>query len=160
METLEAIATRRSIGKVKPDRPPRELIERMLEAAVQAPNHHVTEPWRFFVLAGQAGEEMGRVMADVLRPRLDERGGEDHQRSSGGAQGNDASLGTVLGPSVSQDEGADVVEKLIRFYLVVRESEVERFIDVVRRVGIEPFKEHVYGTHHEARARSRHLATA
>jgi nitroreductase len=76
METLEAIATRRSIGKVKPDRPPRELIERMLEAAVQAPNHHVTEPWRFFVLAGQAREEMGRVMADVLRQRLDDPDGD------------------------------------------------------------------------------------
>ena len=44
----------------------------MLEAAVQAPNHHLTEPWRFFVLAGEAQEELGRVMADVLRQRLDD----------------------------------------------------------------------------------------
>jgi sulfite reductase (NADPH) hemoprotein beta-component len=91
---------------------------------------------------------------------VDKQGAEYYQISIGGAQGNDASLGKVLGPSVSQDEVADVVEKLVRFYLGARDSEAERFIDLVRRVGIEPFKEHVYGTHHEARARSRHLATA
>lgn len=72
METLEAITTRRSVGKVRPERPSRQLIERMLEAAVQAPNHHLTEPWRFFVLAGKAREELGRVMADVLRQHLDD----------------------------------------------------------------------------------------
>ncbi len=72
METLEAIATRRSIGKVKPERPPRESIERMLEAAAQAPNHHLTEPWRFFVLAGRARDELGSVMAEELRQRLDD----------------------------------------------------------------------------------------
>jgi nitroreductase len=76
METLQAIATRRSVGKVKPERPPRELIERMLDAAVQAPNHHLTEPWRFIVLAGEAREELGRVMADVLRQRLDDPDGD------------------------------------------------------------------------------------
>lgn len=76
METLEALATRRSVGKVKPDRPPRELIERMLEAAVRAPNHHLTEPWRFFVLAGTAREELGRVMAEALRQHLDDPEGE------------------------------------------------------------------------------------
>jgi nitroreductase len=72
METLEAIATRRSIGKVKPERPPMESIERMLEAAAQAPNHHLTEPWRFFVLAGRARDELGSVMAEELRQRLDD----------------------------------------------------------------------------------------
>ncbi len=70
MDAIEAIMTRRSIGKVKPERPPRELIERMLEAAVQAPNHHLTEPWRFYVLAGKAREELGAAMAEALRPRL------------------------------------------------------------------------------------------
>ena len=48
----------------------------MLEAAVQAPNHHLTEPWRFFVLAGKAREELGRVMAGVLRQRLNDPDGE------------------------------------------------------------------------------------
>ncbi len=76
MDTFEAIMTRRSVGKVKKGRPPRESIERMLDAAVRAPNHHLTEPWRFFVLAGDAREELGKVMADALREKLDDPEGE------------------------------------------------------------------------------------
>jgi len=76
---------------------------------------------------------------------VDKQGAEFYQISIGGAQGNDCSLGKVLGPSVSQEEVPDVVERLIQRYLSLRDSDAERFIDVVRRVGIEPFKEYVYG---------------
>jgi sulfite reductase (NADPH) hemoprotein beta-component len=91
---------------------------------------------------------------------VDKQGAEFYQISIGGSQGNDASLGKVLGPSVSQDEVADVVEKLIQVYLDRRDSDAERFIDVVRRIGTEPFKEHVYGVHQGSKARNRQLATA
>jgi sulfite reductase (NADPH) hemoprotein beta-component len=66
----------------------------------------------------------------------------------------------VLGPSVSQDEVPDVIEKLIAVYLEQRDSEAERFIDVVRRICIEPFKENVYGAHQGPKARARQLAAA
>jgi sulfite reductase (NADPH) hemoprotein beta-component len=91
---------------------------------------------------------------------VDKQGAEFYQISIGGNQGNDASLGKVLGPSVSQDEVPDVIEKLIDVYLANRDSEAERFIDVVRRIGIEPFKENVYGAHQGSKARSRQLAAA
>lgn len=91
---------------------------------------------------------------------VDKQGAEFYQISIGGAQGNESSLGKVIGPSVSQDEVADVVEKLIEVYLARRDSEAERFIDVVRRTGIQPFKEYVYGTHQGAKADSRSLAAA
>ena len=91
---------------------------------------------------------------------VDKQGAEYYQISIGGAQGNASSLGKVIGPSVSQDEVADVVEKLIEVYLARRDSEAERFIDVVRRVGIEPFKEYVYGAHQGSKARARSLAAA
>ncbi|HEV3484657.1 MAG TPA: nitrite/sulfite reductase, partial [Vicinamibacterales bacterium] len=48
---------------------------------------------------------------------VDKQGAEFYQISIGGTQGNDASLGKVLGPSVSQNEVPDVVEKLIEVYL-------------------------------------------
>jgi len=67
MDIFEAIHTRQSIPKVKPDPVPRELIERMLDAAVQAPNHHKVRPWRFVVLSGTARERLGEVMAESLR---------------------------------------------------------------------------------------------
>lgn len=76
---------------------------------------------------------------------VDKQGAEFYQISIGGAQGNESSLGKVLGPSVSQDAVPDVIEKLIERYLALRDSEAERFIDVVRRVGVESFKEHIYG---------------
>lgn len=62
-QILDAIQQRRSIGKMLPDRPPREHIEQILEAATWAPCHHVTDPWRFVVLAGAAREELGDIMA-------------------------------------------------------------------------------------------------
>jgi nitroreductase len=58
------IEGRRTIGKVKPECPPRELIEQILESATWAPNHRLTEPWRFVVLAGQAREALGWFMGE------------------------------------------------------------------------------------------------
>ncbi|MFL5762094.1 MAG: nitroreductase [Thermomicrobiales bacterium] len=63
MDVLETIRTRRSIGAVRQERPPRAVIEEILEAATWAPNHRLTEPWRFIVLAGSAREAFGEVMA-------------------------------------------------------------------------------------------------
>ena len=55
--------TRRSVAKVGAERPPRALIARLLEAAVRAPTHHLTQPWRFVVLAGAARNELGDAWA-------------------------------------------------------------------------------------------------
>jgi nitroreductase len=67
MDMLEAIRTRHSIAKVKPDPVPRSLIEKLLDAAVQAPNHHHTRPWRFVVLTGPGRERLGEVMVRSLK---------------------------------------------------------------------------------------------
>jgi nitroreductase len=81
MELFEAIRTRRSIGKVKPDPVPRECIEKMLEAATWAPNHHRTEPWRFLVLTGEGRKRLGHVMmAVVLEKKEDLSSAEREER--------------------------------------------------------------------------------
>ena len=59
MDVFEAIHNRHSQGKVKPDPLPRELIEKLLDAAVQAPNHYKVRPWRFVVLTGEGREQIG-----------------------------------------------------------------------------------------------------
>lgn len=69
MDTLTALHTRASIGKVRPDPVPRELLEQLLAAAVQAPNHHKVRPWRFFVLTGAGRERLGEAMAAAARAR-------------------------------------------------------------------------------------------
>lgn len=66
METIQAIHTRQSIKKIKPDPVPRKLIEKLLSAAVQAPNHYKVRPWRFVVLTGEARKKLGEVMAQVF----------------------------------------------------------------------------------------------
>ncbi len=92
---------------------------------------------------------------------VDKQGAEFYQISIGGAQGVNATLGQVIGPSIAQDRVPEVIEKLIELYLSEREGEEERFIDTVRRIGVEPFKDYVYGTDHQtARRDSRRLAVA
>jgi nitroreductase len=70
MHVLEAIRTRRSIGKTTDQLPTREQIEQILEAATFAPNHHVTNPWRFVVIAGDERGEFGRVSAQSKLRRM------------------------------------------------------------------------------------------
>ena len=92
---------------------------------------------------------------------VDKQGAEFYQISIGGSQGNAASLGKVIGPSFAQDEVPDVIEKLIETYLKHRDSETEKFIDAVRRIGVTPFKEHVYGNPDQKRENHpRQLAAA
>jgi nitroreductase len=67
METLEAIHTRQSIGQVRPDPVPRELIDKILAAAVQAPNHYKVRPWRFAVMTGAGREKLGEAMAQSTK---------------------------------------------------------------------------------------------
>jgi sulfite reductase (NADPH) hemoprotein beta-component len=90
---------------------------------------------------------------------VDKHGEEWYQVEIGGNQGTTrpdspgAALGKVLGPSFARADVPEVVEKLIQCYLERRDSEAERFVDVVHRIGIEPFKESVYGSPDQRAAR-------
>ncbi|QJD98728.1 nitrite/sulfite reductase [Massilia forsythiae] len=76
---------------------------------------------------------------------VDKDGSEWYQVSLGGAQGNQAAIGKIIGPSFSAPQMPEVVQRLLDVY--VRERvEGERFVDVAQRLGIAPFKEHVYAT--------------
>jgi nitroreductase len=86
VQVLNTIKQRRSVGHVSQEQPSREAIERLLEAATFAPSHHVTEPWRFFVLTGSARQALGDVMANSLKIRLEQSASE---------QGAEAQLSTT-----------------------------------------------------------------
>ena len=79
---------------------------------------------------------------------VDKAGEEWYQVTIGGRQGNRAAIGRIIGPSFARHEVPDVIERLLGVYLSIRDSEEERFVDVVQRVGIEPFKEAVYAQTH------------
>ena len=76
---------------------------------------------------------------------VDKSGEEWYQVTLGGNQGPQAAIGRIIGPSFARGQVPDVVEALLACYLAHRVSEDERFVDVVRRIGIQPFKDRVYG---------------
>ena len=82
MDVIKAIETRQSIGRVKQDAVPRELVERILDSAVHAPNHRLTEPWRFHVFTGKGRGELARVRAEIARLQA-EAEGEGEEMSAG-----------------------------------------------------------------------------
>jgi nitroreductase len=70
MNVTDAIAQRRSIKKFQ-DRPvTRDEIEHLLEAAVLAPNHHLTQPWRFYVLGPESRRRYGLALGDRKARKL------------------------------------------------------------------------------------------
>ncbi|AZG08571.1 nitrite/sulfite reductase [Pigmentiphaga sp. H8] len=97
---------------------------------------------------------------------VDKAGEEWYQVTLGGRQsgaakplpdiesmrGAGAAIGRVIGPSFARGEVADVVATLVETYIDLRDSDAERFIDVVERVGIDPFKTRVYAERQQAKA--------
>ena len=77
MEVNRAIETRRSVGRVKPDPVPRQLVEAILESGVHAPNHRITEPWRFHAFVRKGRGELARARAELARILVEAEGEEE-----------------------------------------------------------------------------------
>ena len=75
---------------------------------------------------------------------VDKKGVENYQLTLGGSGAEDVSIGKITGPGFSEDGIVDAVEKAVEKYRELRDPG-ERFVDTYRRVGVEPFKEAVYG---------------
>jgi len=70
------------MGRMKSDPVPRELVEEILQSAVHAPNHRLTEPWRFHVFAGRGRGEFAKARAEMAR-LMAEEDGDDEQMAAG-----------------------------------------------------------------------------
>jgi len=90
---------------------------------------------------------------------VDKDGSEWYQVSIGGAQGINAAIGKIIGPSFAAAQMPEVIERLIQVYLTQR-FEGERFIDTVQRIGVNPFKEFVYASPIEVEAANVQLSEA
>ncbi|HEY0820918.1 MAG TPA: nitrite/sulfite reductase [Rhizobacter sp.] len=76
---------------------------------------------------------------------VDKDGKEWYQVSLGGLDGSAigghaSTPGKVIGPSFAAEEVADVIEAVLDTYREQRSSSAERFIDTVKRIGLDPFK--------------------
>ncbi|MFM9898539.1 nitrite/sulfite reductase [Sphingorhabdus sp.] len=75
---------------------------------------------------------------------VDRKGVENYQLTFGGSGAEDVSIGKIIGPGFDEDGVVDAVEKATEVYKALRQGN-ERFIDTYRRVGMNPFKEAIYG---------------
>jgi sulfite reductase (NADPH) hemoprotein beta-component len=75
---------------------------------------------------------------------VEKNGEEFYQITLGGKADENATLGTLIGPAVPYAQVADVVEDIAAAYLDLRQKPDELFIDTVKRLGVEPFRDRVY----------------
>ena len=83
---------------------------------------------------------------------VDKKGQEFYQISLGGHAGHSntqASLGQIIGPSVSRQQVQGVIGKIINIYLTLRQPD-ENFLSCFRRVGVDPFKASLKERPHDA----------
>jgi nitroreductase len=71
MDVETAIRTRRTHKAYRPEQVPRETLEELLELARWAPNHHLTNPWRFRVVGPQALERLKQAAGPEAASKLD-----------------------------------------------------------------------------------------
>ena len=63
MDAITAIQQRTSVRHYRSEPVSREIIEQLLDCAVRAPNHKLTEPWRFTILRGGARDRFAELRA-------------------------------------------------------------------------------------------------
>lgn len=72
MRVDEALRTRVTVHRFAPGAVPDAVLERALDAAQAAPNHHVTFPWRFYVVGAEAREKLASVQASLKASPVEE----------------------------------------------------------------------------------------
>lgn len=109
MHILDAITARRSIKSFTDRVVTREEIERLLQTVTQAPNHRLTEPWRFYVLGAEARRAYGTALGNRKAKRIDdpataqavvEKVADTHQ-----------AVPAMLAVAITQDENPEIREE-------------------------------------------------
>src|SRR5947208_583867 len=72
MDAITAIHQRTSVRRFRSQPVSREIIEQLLECAVRAPNHKLTQPWRFSILTGTARDRFAELRAGHRLKRFDD----------------------------------------------------------------------------------------
>jgi len=109
MTILEALEARRSIKEFTGRAITREEIEPLLEAAVQAPNHRLTQPWRFYVLGPEARRAYGRALGARKAKKIDDPVAAEQVVEK--VEGKHAALPAMLAVSMVLDDNPEVREE-------------------------------------------------
>lgn len=76
-QTAALICSRRTIHQFEPESPPRAVIRRALDLARWAPNHRLTEPWRFYLLGPETADAVARLNAEIVAEARGAAAGEN-----------------------------------------------------------------------------------
>ena len=109
MHPTQAIQDRRSIKRFT-DRPiSREEIESLLAAAVVAPNHRLTQPWRFYVLGPEARAAYGRALGARKAKKLEDPAAAEAMRETIAAEHR--ALPAMIAVAVVDAENPEIREE-------------------------------------------------
>lgn len=111
MNIHEAIKTRRSIPLVTEQTVPEHLIEQIIEAGTYAPNHHKSEPWRFFVLRGDGRKKLGKVLGEITRSQQEEPLSEDSLAKIERSERNPLRAPVIIAVGVEPGVEDKIIEK-------------------------------------------------
>lgn len=82
MDAITAINQRTSVRRFRAEPVPREIVDRLLDCAVRAPNHKLTQPWRFAVLTGGARDRFAEIRARHRLKRYDDPAAPEAQAAA------------------------------------------------------------------------------
>ncbi len=86
MLVSDAIQQRRSIKRFAPQPVSRDAIETLLTAAALAPNHRLTQPWRFYVLGPEARYAYGLALGERKARKIEDAQGARSVRDTVAAE--------------------------------------------------------------------------
>ena len=104
--TLDALHGRRSIRQFTNREVPRADVETMLDAAVTAPNHRLTQPWRFYVLGPQARYAYGLALGNRKAKKLEDPAAAEEVRTKVAEE--HAALPLMIAVAVVEDANPEI----------------------------------------------------
>ncbi len=76
MNIEDLLRTRRTINSFKPEKPHEDLIRKAIDLARWAPNHHLTEPWRFYLIGSETSQAIVELNAKIVSQKKGKEAGE------------------------------------------------------------------------------------
>jgi nitroreductase len=107
--TLDTLHGRRSIREFTNREVTRAEVETILDAAVAAPNHRLTQPWRFYVLGPKARHAYGLALGNRKAKKLEDPVAANNLRNKVAEE--HASLPLMIAVAVAEDPNPEIREE-------------------------------------------------
>jgi len=109
LDIVDAIGARRSIKTFTSRQPSRREVEQLLDTVTRAPNHRMTQPWRFYVLGPRARRAYGEALGARKAKRVEEPEAAVAVREKVASEHE--ALPAMIGVTIVQNEDPEVREE-------------------------------------------------